>query len=233
MTATLSVVIPMLDEASTRPACLAAVAAQEGWPGKVELLAVDGGSTDDSRVVAEAAGAQVLEAPRGRGVQMRAGAEAAAGDVLMFLHADVRLPDGAFAAVAAALEQPGTVAGCYELEHEHGPDAGPITRFGLWLADWRSRTRRIPYGDQAIWCTTAAYRAVGGMPERPLMEDVAFAHALKRHGRLARLPLTVRTGARRFERAPIHTTVCWWSFPLLARLGVPPRTLARWYGRGC
>jgi len=231
MSARLSVIIPILDEEAVLPACLAAVAAQEGFPGKVEVLVVDGGSQDAGPRLAAAAGAKLLEAARGRGTQMRQGAEAAQGEVLLFLHADVILPSDAFAAIARAFTRPGVRAGSFRIVHTLATAAGTWTRGCLRLADRRSWTRRLPYGDQAIFVTRELYQEVGGMPQRPLMEDIAFARALAAKTRLERLPQTVYASGRRFAQRPIRTTLCWWTFPLLDRLGMSPRVLSWLYGR--
>lgn len=228
----LSVIIPTLNEESALPATLAAVAAQVSHPWQVELVVADGGSMDRTVKLACTAGAIVVTTGAGRGNQMRKGAAAATGEVLMFLHADTSLPPTALTAVSKALEQTESAsAGCFEVIHQCSATAGPLTRRFIRLADKRSRTRAIPYGDQALFCTRVLYDQVDGIPAVPLMEDVAFARALQQHTEIARLPLTVITSARRFEQRPIRTTLCWWSFPLLARWGVKPKTLAKIYGR--
>ena len=231
MSARLSVIIPILDEEAALPACLASVAAQVGFAGEVETIVVDGGSQDAGPRMAADAGATVLSAPRGRGVQMRHGAEAANGELLLFVHADTVLPSDAFAAIARALTRPGVRAGSFRIVHTLGPDAGAWTRGSLRLADRRSWRRTLPYGDQAIFVTRELYREVGGMPVRPLMEDIAFARALAAKTRLERLPQTVYASGRRFEQRPIRTTLCWWTFPVLDRIGVSPRILSWLYGR--
>jgi rSAM/selenodomain-associated transferase 2 len=225
----LSVIVPALNEELALPATLAALAAQQSHPWQVELVLADGGSTDRSVELACAADAVVVIAETGRGSQMRAGAAVATGEVLMFLHADVHLPPAAFTAASKALDHEGVAAGCFEVVHQCGASAGPLTRRFIRLADKRSRTRALPYGDQTLFCTRALYDQVEGIPAVPLMEDVAFARALQQHTTIARLPLAVTTSARRFEQRPIRTTLCWWTFPLLARWGVKPKTLAKFY----
>lgn len=227
----LSIIIPALNEESALPATLAALAAQAPHPWRVELILADGGSTDRTVELAGAAGAAVVIANPGRGPQMRAGAAAATGEVLMFLHADVCLPPTALAAVSNALEAAEACAGCFAVVHQCSTAASPLTRRFIRLADKRSRTRALPYGDQALFCTRVMYDQVNGIPAVPLMEDVAFARALQQHTEIVRLPLAVVTSARRFEKRPIRTTLCWWTFPLLARWGVKPKTLAKLYGR--
>jgi rSAM/selenodomain-associated transferase 2 len=230
MTPTLSVIIPTLNEEQALPATLASLAAQQSHPWQVECVVVDGGSSDQTQQLARAAGATLTTAPAGRGQQLRAGAALAKGSVLMFLHADVCLPPTALAAVSQALDVSAAGAGCFAVEHQCSPTAGCLTRSFLRLANQRSRTRALPYGDQAVFCSRALYDQVGGMPALALMEDIAFARALSQHTSLQRLPLAVRASARRFERRPVRTTLCWWTFPLLARWGVKPKTLAKLYG---
>jgi len=225
----LSVVMPVRDEAATLPTTLAALRAR--LDGSAEVLVVDGGSSDGSAAIAGEHGAdRVLHAPGGRGGQLRAGVEAAAGDVLLLLHADCRLPSGAFAAVRDAIAA-GYDWGAFRVRHVPSPGAGRLRRLLLRIADRRSWRTRLPYGDQAVFATHAALRSIGGVPDRPLMEDLELSRRLRRAGlRMARLPLAVEADARRFEARPLHATLCWWTFPTLYRLGVPPRVLARWYG---
>lgn len=231
MTAVLSVIIPTLDEEKSLPVTLAALAQQQAHPWTVELIVVDGGSIDDTLSIAKQAGATILSAAPGRGQQLNSGALTATGKVLLFLHADVLLPKNGLAAMATSLEEPAIHAGCFRVLHQCSESAGPLTRRFIRLADKRSTTRALPYGDQAVFCTRLLYEEVGGIPKLPLMEDVAFARALTKRGKIARLAATVTTSARRFEQRPIRTTLCWWTFPLLARLRIPASVLAKIYGR--
>lgn len=227
----LTIIIPVLEEEHALPACLQAVATQRAHDWEVDCVVVDGGSEDRSVDIAKAAGAQVFFAARGRGSQLRHGAEAATGEWLLFLHADVRLPADALAALSAARQRPGVQAGAFRVIHEVSASAGAWTRACLRLADRRSTTRRLPYGDQAIFTSAALYHQVGGIPERPLMEDIHFARSLAKATRLERLPQAVHASGRRFEHSPLRTTLCWWTFPTLDRLGLSPRLLAWLYGR--
>ena len=226
----LSVVVPVRDEAARLPAALAALRAR--LDGSAELLVVDGGSHDGSAGLAAQHGAdRVLQASGGRGGQLRVGAAAAAGDVVLFLHVDCRLPEGAVAAVRAALAR-GCDYGAFRVRHCSAGKAGWWKRALLRVADLRSHRTRLPYGDQALFVRRAALAAVGGVPDQPLMEDLELARRLRAAGlRMARVPLAVEADARRFDARPLRTMLCWWTFPTLYRLGVPPRVLARWYGR--
>ncbi len=214
-----SAVIPALAEEAEIGAAVASARAA----GADEVVVADGGSLDATVARAQAAGAdRVLTAPRGRGAQLRAGAAAASGEALWFLHADARAPAGAAEALRAALVA-GAVWGAFRLRHA-------AEGWAVRLADRRSRRTSLPYGDQGVFCTRAAYDAVGGMPKQALMEDLEFARQLRqRHGPPALLPLELAVSARRFAARPVRTALCWWTFPALYRLGIPPARLARWY----
>ncbi len=223
----LSVILPVLDEAAHIRAAVGHLRALAPAP---EIVVVDGGSADATPTLARDAGAdRVLETRPGRALQMNAGAAAASGDVLLFLHADVRLPPSAPARVAAALADPAVPGGAFRTWHvPEGPWPRPLAPL-LHLADLRSRYTRTPYGDQALFVRRAAFEAVGGFPELPLMEDLAFSRRLRSLGRLARVTESVTVSARRFQAGPVRYTVLVNTFPLLYRLGVPPAALARLY----
>jgi len=229
----LSIVIPVLDEEARIGRCLEAA---RGLAGVAEVVVVDGGSRDRTlAVVGEAAertaGARlvVVTAPRGRGLQMNAGARAAGGDVLLFLHADVTLPPDAAARVAAALAAPDVVGGAFRL-HTVADDGfnwlGPLLR----LADVRSYLSALPYGDQGVFVRRADFEAVGGFPDQALMEDVELAARLWRRGRLVIGPGEVLASGRRFLAQPVRSLLAMRLFPVLYRLGVPADVLARLYG---
>ena len=223
--ATVSVVIPVLDEAARIGARLTEVAAL----GIHETIVVDGGSRDATCDVVRAhPAARLVIAPRGRGPQLNAGARVATGDVLLFLHADVALPGDAVDWIARALDEPGAVAGAFRVRTVADAGAnwlGPLLR----LADLRSHVTHLPYGDQALFVRRAVFEAAGGFPDEPLMEDVALARRLRSAGRIVMVPAYVRASGRRFLRRPLASVVAMWTFPTLYRLGVPPRTLARLY----
>jgi rSAM/selenodomain-associated transferase 2 len=224
---TLAVIVPTLDEEARIGRRLEELAALAGVD---ETIVVDGGSAD--RTVAVASGfraVRVLAAPRGRGPQLNAGAAAATADVLLFLHADVSLPPDAARWVAAALAEPDVVAGAFRTWTV--PDAGP-SRLAplLHLADVRSRLARLPYGDQAVFVRRDAFARAGGFPHQPLMEDVELARRLARLGRIVTVRASVRVSGRRFLAHPVRATVTMRLYPLLYRLGVPPRVLAALYG---
>ncbi len=224
----ISVVLPVLDEEAIVGDCLHALHALSGeW----EIVVVDGGSGDDTVLAATRAGAdRVLLAEGGRGPQMQAGAARASGEALLFLHADCRLPEDAATLVEETLADSRWSGGCFRVRHQPSPDAGFWTRRLVRIADRRSRRAQLPYGDQAVFTRRETYWRCGGVPALPLMEDLVFARRLRALGPIRVLPAEVRASARRFERRPWRSVLCWRSFPLLFRLGVAPERLARWYG---
>lgn len=218
----ISVVVPTLNEAAVLGRTLAGLP-----PGFCEVVVADGGSTDATAEIARAHGARVTVAQAGRGPQMNAGAQAARGGVLVFLHADTALPADAAGRIAAALADPRVVGGAFSLGIDStDPRLGAIAR----AANLRTRLTGVPYGDQALFVRRGAFAAAGGFPAVPIMEDVALARALKRLGRVVLLPTRVRTSARRWEREGIvRTTLRNAALIGLYLLGVPPVRLARWY----
>ena len=222
----ISVVIPTLDAAAELPATLAALA---GRAIVREIIVADGGSRDATVRLAREAGAQVVIAPRGRGPQLAAGAAAASGGWLLFLHADCRPAPGWEAAVAAFVTAPDATAraGYFGLALD---DAAPAARRLERIVAWRCRALALPYGDQGLLIARALYDAVGGFAAIPLMEDVDLVRRLGRR-RLAALPAVVYASARRYRqggyiRRPLRNLVCL----SLYFLGVPPRHIARLYG---
>ena len=216
-----TVVVPTLNEERCIAACLESVLAQDC---EVEAVVVDGGSTDATAELA-APLAPVLGAPRGRAVQMNAGAGATRGDVLLFLHADSRLPPGAFAAMRAALADVRTVGGTFSLRFE--PET-PLLR--AYAACTRVNPRVFHYGDQGIFVRRTVFDALCGYRELPLMEDVDFLRRLRRMGRTVLLPLSITTSARRFQRHGIVRQQLRNGVLLgLYLAGVSPHRLARWY----
>jgi rSAM/selenodomain-associated transferase 2 len=218
-----SVVMPVLDEEKVLPAALARLAGA----GFHEVLVVDGGSADGTCALVRAAPhARLLGAPRGRASQLNAGAVAATGDVLLFLHADVALPEDALARVCTALEDPRAVAGAFRTWHV-ADDGRPAP--WLHLADLRSRYTGLPYGDQALFVRRAAFEQVGGYPAQPLMEDLELARRLRKAGRITRVPARVLVSGRRFLAHPVRSTLLTNLFPLLYALGVSPARLQALY----
>jgi rSAM/selenodomain-associated transferase 2 len=156
---------------------------------------VDGGSTDGTPEVARAHDARVLASAPGRARQMNAGAEVASGEVLLFLHADTRLPEGAFAAIHDALADPGVSAGCFRLRFDTASFWLRVWTLPIWM-----RWKPWAFGDRALFVRRSAFNAVSGFPVWPLFEDVEMVQRVGEAGRFAFLPLSVTTSARRYDR---------------------------------
>jgi rSAM/selenodomain-associated transferase 2 len=191
----LSAVIPTLNEAASLPQALAAL--RRGAMLR-EIIVADGGSRDDTIAVARAAGARVVGAAPGRGLQLAAGAAAAAGDWLLFLHADCRLEQGWEEAVRAFVCAPGAAnrAGYFDLALD---DPAPAARRLERIVAWRCRWLALPYGDQGMLLARSLYDALGGFAPLPLMEDVELVRRLGRR-RIARIGARALASARRYQR---------------------------------
>jgi rSAM/selenodomain-associated transferase 2 len=220
-----SIVVPTLDEAAGLAAHLCAL--QPLRASGCEVVVVDGGSADATVEIARPLADVVLRARRGRGTQLNAGARAARGEVLLFLHADTRLPAGALDAVRAALargEDWGRVDVAIEGRH-------PLLRVVARSMNARSRVTGIATGDQAIFVRRSRFEAAGGFPDIPLLEDVALSTALRRARRPACLRLRVVTSGRRWEsRGVLRTILLMWWIRFLFWRGRDATSLARRYG---
>jgi rSAM/selenodomain-associated transferase 2 len=221
----LSIIIPALNEAVNLGRLLPRLIAREP---EAEIIVVDGGSQDDSRQIVKCFPVvRWLTSPSGRARQMNHGAEAARGDALLFLHADTIPPEGAGAAILAAVADPAVVGGRFDVRLDSGRRLLGVVG---WLMNWRSRLTGISTGDQAIFVRRSVFERLGGYADIPLMEDVEFTRRLKRRGRLEALPLRVTTSARKWEReGVVRTIVLMWTLRLLYALGVAPARLHRWY----
>lgn len=193
MRAPISVIIPTLNAEQILPACLGGL--MEGVEAGLirELIISDGGSTDSTGAIAQAWGAETLQTIASRGGQLRRGAAQAAGEWLLFVHADTVLQEGWSKRVQAHLAHPGQAA-WFRLSFDHsGIAAGAVAGW----ANLRSRLG-LPYGDQGLLISAVLYAQVGGFPDQPLMEDVAIARALK--GKLTELDAVARTSADKYIR---------------------------------
>jgi rSAM/selenodomain-associated transferase 2 len=226
MTAPLTIVVPVLDEESGIAAPLDALAVYRQLG--VEVIVVDGGSRDRTLALARSGADQTFVAPRGRAAQMNAGAARACGDVLLFLHADTRLPENADRLVLDGLRMSGAVWGRFDVRIVGRSPALPMVAAAMNL---RSRLSGIATGDQAMFVTRAAFDQCGGFPDIPLMEDIALSRRLKQIGRPLCLRARVETSGRRWEQhGVLRTIVLMWQLRLAYVLGVAPTTLARRYG---
>lgn len=225
MRAPISVVIPTLNAAAELPGCLAALA--EGLDAGLirELIISDGGSSDGTQRMAEAAGATLVTGPPGRGGQLKRGVETCAGVWVLALHADTQLSPGWSAPVLAHLQKGQETAGYFALAFRA---QGLAPHLVAGWANMRSKRLGMPYGDQGLLILRTLYDQVGGYQDIPLMEDVALALALK--GKLTPIAATAMTSAERYQREG------WlrrgarnlWTLTRY-RLGVDPQKLARSY----
>lgn len=229
----LSVVVPMLNEAAALPALLSHLRQLQAEGAEVVL--VDGGSHDDSATLARAEGFTVVESERGRARQMNAGAQHAHGDIVLFLHADTRLPDGAVQQVLHALapasgpeaHRPAPVWGRFDVRIS---GRSPWLRVVARMMNLRSRLTGIATGDQAIFVQRGAFESCGGFPEQPLMEDIELSRRLKRVSRPACLRARATTSGRRWEsRGVWRTIVLMWRLRLAYWLGASPESIAKAY----
>ncbi|MBW4613493.1 MAG: TIGR04283 family arsenosugar biosynthesis glycosyltransferase [Desmonostoc vinosum HA7617-LM4] len=240
--AKISIIIPTLNEAkniqeaisSLRDAtqttsfsaeCYANVSNQANL--NIEVIVVDGGSQDSTVAIAQSLDVKVISSSPGRAAQMNAGAMVASGEILLFLHADTRLPVGYDVMVCTTLQQAGTVAGAFELQID-----APLLSLRLveWGVNLRSHFWQMPYGDQAIFLTKQVFQQVGNFPDLPIMEDFELMRHLKRLGRIVIIPTPVITSARRWLRKGVFKTTLINQIVIIAYLlGVSPAQIRSWY----
>jgi rSAM/selenodomain-associated transferase 2 len=221
----LSIIVPVLDEAANIVAALQALAPLRARGA--EIIVVDGGSADDTAALAAPLANQVLVSARGRATQMNAGAAAARGDVLLFLHADTQLPANADRLILEGLTQSRRAWGRFDVAIEGQHLLLPLVAAAM---NARSRLTGIATGDQAMFVVRAAFAAAGGFPEIALMEDIAFARRLKRVSRPLSLRARVTTSGRRWEtRGVLRTMLLMWRLRLAYFFGAKPEDLAKRY----
>ena len=223
---TLSIILPTLNEEPDIGVTLEAL--QPLRRREVEILVVDGGSADATMAIAAPLSDAVIEAPRGRASQMNAGAAQASGAVLLFLHADTRLPPNGDQLILDGLAHSGRLWGRFDVTIAGGD---PLLRPVAWLMNRRSRVSGIATGDQAIFVRRHAFQSCGGFPELALMEDIALSRALKRRGPPLCLSECVVTSARRWkQQGTVRTILLMWRLRLAYFLGADPARLAEQYG---
>ncbi len=221
----ISIVLPVLNEETQITRCLQDLRSRCG--PDCELIVVDGGSNDRTVALAKPLADQVFVSPKGRAMQMNAGARRASGEILWFLHADSTPPDNAAERIRAALANPSRHWGRFDvrLSGRH-----PLLRVVETLMNLRSALTGIATGDQGIFVRREAFERVGGFPTIALMEDIAFSQRLRRDGWPIRLRQRLRTSSRRWERDGILRTILlmWW-LRLAYFFGADPARLAQIY----
>jgi rSAM/selenodomain-associated transferase 2 len=223
---TLSIIVPALNEEAGIVAALEALSPLRARGA--ELILVDGSSRDRTAALARPLCDKLIAAPRGRATQMNAGAGAARGEVLLFLHADTRLPEHADRWIMDGLERSGRVWGRFDVRIEGRHPLFPLIAAMMNL---RSRLTGIATGDQAVFVATTAFAAIGGYPEIPLMEDIEMSRRLKRLGRPLCLAERALTSGRRWEKHGVMRTIlAMWRLRLAYFFGAEPAKLAQAYG---
>lgn len=223
----LSIIIPALDEAAEITATLESLG--ELRRRGHEVIVADGGSADATVALARGRADRVVRSARGRAVQMNAGAQAATGDVLLFLHADSRLPPQSDRMVLQGLAEGGLAWGRFDVRIAASQ---PLLRLVEGMMNLRSRLTRICTGDQGIFVRREVFAAVGGYPPQELMEDIALSVRLRRVSAPLCLRARCLTSARRWESGGVaRTIVLMWWLRLQYAFGAAPARLARAYGK--
>ncbi|TDX48357.1 TIGR04283 family arsenosugar biosynthesis glycosyltransferase [Orenia marismortui] len=219
-----SVVIPVLNEESTIIETLEHV---QSLSGNKEIIVVDGGSEDNTYNLAQNFTAKVCQTTKGRGHQMNVGAELAEGDVILFLHSDSRLEEGAILAIQDAIEDQKIIGGNFSLKID---DNSWALGFISWTSNLRAKYLKLAFGDQGIFVRRKVFSDLGGYPEIELMEDWEFSKKMSKRGKLAYLPNKIYTSARRWHKFGIWKTIfLMHKIKLLYILGVSPAKLNQIY----
>ena len=223
----LSIIIPCLNEADTIADALNALAPLR--VRGVEVIVVDGGSSDATVSQARPLADQVITATRGRAMQMNAGAARAHGDVLLFLHADCRLPEWADGLITDGMNRAHKTWGRFDVALT-GAGASAMLGTVATLMNWRSRLTGVSTGDQGLFVTRTLFDAAGRFPQIPLMEDVALTKTLKRYGAPLNLRHRMTVSGRRWEKhGVLRTILLMWRLRFQYWLGTDPGKLARIY----
>lgn len=220
----ISVIIPAFNEEATIKTCLKS--AQRLNP--LEIIVVDGGSTDRTREIAQDVGAVIIKSPKGRGIQMNMGASLAKGEILLFLHADTILPETGISFSAGYLN--GSIGGFFKLKFN---DNSISTKLVELFANLRARIFSLPYGDQAIFIKRDLFEKIGGFREYPFLEDIDMAMRIRKFGKLKYIPLEVVASSRRLKKgyllSPVFVSLRNVVIALLFMLGVGPSKLTKLY----
>jgi uncharacterized protein len=227
LTKSFSIVMPVLNERDFINPMMDHLESLEGSEN-CEFIVVDGGPDGGTMKAVTRRGVQCVKSPRGRARQMNAGAAMAAGEILIFLHADTRLPRRALELIDQIMTKQTLIGGAFDLRID---TKRPILKIIARIASLRSRLTRTPYGDQAIFISRDYFHRLGGYPEIPLMEDVALMRRIKKAGgRIGFIPEPVITSARRWEQEGIlYTTLRNWLLLSAYTLGGSPDRLVKYY----
>ena len=221
----ISIIIPAINEADHIANTIESI----GPGNKKEVIVVDGGSDDHTVEIAKSLGAKVITGTPPRARQMNRGADQATGEVLVFLHADTRLPEKFEDVIFNSFKEPDMVAGAFELRMD---SPAPGLRLIERLANWRSRYLKLPYGDQAIFISSRVFHEIGGFSDIPIMEDFELIRRLRKQGKIVTVPSPVFTSARRWQNfGTLKTTVINQIVIAAYVMGIAPEVIARWYGR--
>lgn len=224
-TSTISIIIPVLNEQEN-----IAALADNLRSGNCEIIVVDGGSTDrTAELIQQYPHLTLVSSKPGRAIQLNRGAQQATGEILLFLHADTRLPRNFAEAIVALIHLPNTSAGAFKLSIENPT---PAMRFICWCSNLRSRLWQLPYGDQAIFALKHNFFTLGMYPETPIMEDYLFIQKAKKSGKVRILPQSVRTSGRRWRRLGVLRTTLINQLVILGHyFNVPTEKLVSLYRR--
>src|SRR5881275_2010354 len=224
----ISIIVPVLNEGTSIERFLRCLRERAD---EAEIIIVDGGSSDGTFDLARNHCDRCLNVPRGRAVQMNAGARAASGDTFWFVHSDCEVPPRCLQQIANVLGQRELVGGFFRIRI---PNKRLVYRLTDSLAHYAGLLLRMRFGDHGFFCRRSGFDEIGGFPEIPLMEDAEFFGKLRRLGRIAIIPSRLITSPRRYERiGPWRLTVTYGLIALLYLLRVPIPVLARIYRRTC
>ncbi|HCQ23517.1 MAG: glycosyltransferase [Aphanizomenon flos-aquae LD13] len=219
----ISIIIPTLNEADNIQEAI--ISSQIG--SHIEIIIVDGGSQDQTLLIAKSLNVQAIISSPGRAHQMNAGAMAASGEILLFLHADTRLPTNFDQMIRTTLAKPGIVAGAFTLQINSPHWGLRLVEFGV---KWRCNLWQMPYGDQGIFITKDVFQQVGNFPQIPIMEDFELMRKLKTLGKIYLLPTPVITSPRRWLKKGILQTTLGNQIIIIAYLlGISPNQIRNWY----
>ena len=227
MTPNFSFIIPVWKEESVIPQTIEHIRSLQS-AAHAEIIVVDGDPAGKTMDIARREGVTTAISERGRGSQMNHGAALAAGNILIFLHADTRLPLDALALIDTSMRDESYTAGAFDLAID---SERPVFRLIEKAASLRSRLTKIPYGDQAVFMRKTVFNELGGFRDIPIMEDVEIMRRIKkRSGKICIIDKAARTSSRRWEREGIvYTTLRNWLLITLYLIGVKPEKLARFY----